>query len=92
MYDAHGFLSASIKIVEMGQARENVLLNIREDLEGPVIESSVSIPSIPAAAEDLANTISENRDVLQSLDTVLNKIKRIADITVGMVDTLARVK
>ncbi|KAF7982115.1 hypothetical protein HWV62_29831 [Athelia sp. TMB] len=90
MYDAHGFLSASIKIVEMDQARENVLTKIREDLNGRAMHSSVSIPSIPAAAENLENNISENIDVLQSLDAVLNKIKRIADVTVDMVDTLAR--
>ncbi|KAF7978465.1 hypothetical protein HWV62_45583, partial [Athelia sp. TMB] len=90
MYDADGFLSASIKIVEMGQAHKNALLNMREDLEGRGIESSDSVPPIPPAVEGLANTISENKDVLQSLGTVLNKIKRIADVTVDMVDTLAK--
>ncbi|KAF7982120.1 hypothetical protein HWV62_29841 [Athelia sp. TMB] len=90
MYDAHGFLSASIKIVEIGQARENALLGIREDLEGRDIESSAPVPSIPPVVEDLANTISANEDVLQSLGTVLSKIKRIADITFEVVDTLAK--
>ncbi|KAF7974289.1 hypothetical protein HWV62_12428 [Athelia sp. TMB] len=88
MYDAHGFLSASINIVEMSQARENALLSIREDFEGRDIESSAPVPSIPPAVEDLANTIFANKDVLQSLGTVLNKIKRIADVTVDVVDTL----
>ena len=92
MYDAHGFLSASIKIVEMGQARENILLNMREDLEGQVMESPASMPSIPPAVGSLANTLSENEDVLQSLGTVISKIKRIADVTVDMVDALAKVK
>ncbi|KAF7979625.1 hypothetical protein HWV62_41573 [Athelia sp. TMB] len=90
MYDAHGFLSASIKIVEMGQAHKNTLLNMREDLEGRGIDASAPVPSIRPAVEGLANTISENKDVLQSLSTVLNKIKRIADVTVDMVDTLAK--
>lgn len=91
MYDAHEFLSASINIVEMSQARENALLSIREDFEGRDIEASASVPSIPLAVEDLANTIFANKDVLQSLGTVLNKIKRIADVTVDVVDTLAKV-
>ncbi|KAF7970641.1 hypothetical protein HWV62_23370 [Athelia sp. TMB] len=39
----------------------------------------------------LALLNAENEAVLQCLDTVLNKIKRITDATVGMVDTLARV-
>ncbi|KAF7966894.1 hypothetical protein HWV62_36623, partial [Athelia sp. TMB] len=34
---------------------------------------------------------AENEAVLQSLSTILNKIKRIADVTVGLVDTLATV-
>ncbi|KAF7968879.1 hypothetical protein HWV62_29156 [Athelia sp. TMB] len=90
MYDADGFISAGIKILDKGQARENVLSNIRDDLEGQHIASSPPMPSVPPAADGLANTISENEDLLQSLGTVLDKIKLIADVTVGMVDTLAK--
>ncbi|KAF7968758.1 hypothetical protein HWV62_29555 [Athelia sp. TMB] len=90
MYDADGFISAGIKILDKGQARENVLSNIRDDLEGQHIAASHPMPSVPPAADGLANTISENEDLLQSLGTVLDKIKLIADVTVGMVDTLAK--
>ncbi|KAF7965338.1 hypothetical protein HWV62_44307, partial [Athelia sp. TMB] len=90
MYDADGFISAGIKILDRGQARENVLSNIRDDLEGQHIASSHLMPPVPPAADGLANTISENEDLLQSLGTVLDKIKLIADVTVGMVDTLAK--
>ncbi|KAF7973533.1 hypothetical protein HWV62_14966 [Athelia sp. TMB] len=90
MYDADGFISAGIKILDKGQARENVLSNIRDDLEGQHIASSPSMPSVPPAADGLANTVSDNEDLLQSLGTVLGKIKLIADVTVGMVDTLAK--
>ena len=92
MYDAHGFISAGITISDMGPARENLLSNIREDLEGEQLDSPAPMLSIPPAADGLANTISENEDLLQSLGTVLGKIKLIADVTIGMVDTLAKVK
>ncbi|KAF7966213.1 hypothetical protein HWV62_39680 [Athelia sp. TMB] len=91
MYDAHGFISAGIKISNAVQGRENVLADIRGDLEGQHIASPPPMPPVPSAAEGLANTISENEDLLQSLGTVLDKIKLIADATVGMVDTLAKV-
>ncbi|KAF7967746.1 hypothetical protein HWV62_33234 [Athelia sp. TMB] len=91
MYDADGFISAGIKILDKGQARENVLSNIRDDLEGQHIASSYLMPPIPPAADGLANTTSENEDLLQSLGTVLDKIKLITDVTVGMVDTLAKI-
>ncbi|KAF7966616.1 hypothetical protein HWV62_37635 [Athelia sp. TMB] len=90
MYDANGFISAGIKISDQGQARENVLSDIQDDLESQHITSPPPMPLIPPAAEGLANTISENEVLLQSLGTVLDKIKMIADVTVGVVDTLAK--
>ncbi|KAF7970237.1 hypothetical protein HWV62_24726 [Athelia sp. TMB] len=89
MYDADGFISAGIKILDQGQARENVLSNMREDVEGE-LDSPALMQSIPPAADGLANMVSENEDLLQSLATIVDKIKLIADVTVGMVDALAK--
>ena len=44
------------------------------------------------AEERPALLIAENEAVLQSLGTVLNKIKRIVDATAGMVDTITKVR
>ncbi|KAF7967840.1 hypothetical protein HWV62_32914 [Athelia sp. TMB] len=90
MYDAHGFISAGIKVLDIGQARENVLANIRDDLQGQPLESPTPILSISTAVDGLANTMTENEDILQILGAVLEKIKLIADATVGMLDTLSK--
>ncbi|KAF7966617.1 hypothetical protein HWV62_37637, partial [Athelia sp. TMB] len=91
-YHANGIITASIKIAGDAQARENVLLNAQRDLQGLGTESPALIPSIPSAVEDFANTITESDDVLKSLGAILEKIKCIADATVGVVDTLAKVR
>ncbi|KAF7965339.1 hypothetical protein HWV62_44309 [Athelia sp. TMB] len=90
-YHADGFITASIEIAGEAQARENVLLNAQRDLQGLRAESPALAPSIPSAVEDFANTIIESDDVLKSLGAILEKIKCIADATVGVVDTLAKV-
>ncbi|KAF7967747.1 hypothetical protein HWV62_33236 [Athelia sp. TMB] len=90
-YHANGIITASIKIAGDAQARENVLLNAQRDLQGLRAESPALVPSIPSAVEDFANTITESDDVLKSLGAILEKIKCIADATVGVVDTLAKV-
>ncbi|KAF7967919.1 hypothetical protein HWV62_32533 [Athelia sp. TMB] len=90
-YHADGFITASIEIAGEAQARENVLLNVQRDLQGLRAESPALVPSIPSAVEDFANTITESDDVLKSLGAILEKIKCIADATVGVVDTLAKV-
>ncbi|KZP10825.1 hypothetical protein FIBSPDRAFT_989169, partial [Athelia psychrophila] len=90
MSDAQGAISASIKASDGGQARQNLLRVAQEDLTRRRIDHD-DVLSVPEALTNVAETISNNEDLLKSLGTVINKIQRIADVTLDAVDALAKV-
>ncbi|KZP29382.1 hypothetical protein FIBSPDRAFT_216561 [Athelia psychrophila] len=89
--DAQGLISVGIKAVNVDQARHNLLETARQDIErGDLAHADVTLPT-PQGLENVGAAVSENKDLLQSLGTVLNKIQVIADATVNAVDVLAKV-
>lgn len=52
---------------------------------------SALVSGIGSKLDTLAGNISQNADILVNLGTVLDKIQRLADVTVQAMDTLAKV-
>lgn len=73
------------------KARENLLQTLQEDIQQGGIANTH--PALPAqqGLQNLGAAVSENDDVLQSLGTVLKKVKVISDATAKAVDVLAKV-
>ncbi|KZP10770.1 hypothetical protein FIBSPDRAFT_200091 [Athelia psychrophila] len=88
MYDAQGIISAGIKVSDNKQARENELDGGHEALAR--IDHDPA-PALPEASTNLAETISNNADLLVTMGTVISKIQRIAEVTFDAVDALAKV-
>ncbi|KZP24269.1 hypothetical protein FIBSPDRAFT_427282, partial [Athelia psychrophila] len=86
MYDAHGAISAGIKALANDEACQNLLRVAREDL------ACIDHDAAPAVPEtNVAETLSNDEDLLQSLGTVIEKIQCIAKVTLDAVDALAKV-
>ncbi|KZP04133.1 hypothetical protein FIBSPDRAFT_968406, partial [Athelia psychrophila] len=89
--EAQGLIFVGIKAVNVGQARHNLLETAQQDIErGDLAHADFTLPT-PQGLENVGAAVSENKDLLQSLGTVLNKIQVIADATVNAVDVLAKV-
>ncbi|KZP24098.1 hypothetical protein FIBSPDRAFT_930079, partial [Athelia psychrophila] len=89
--DAQGLISVGIKAIKADRARDNVLETARQDIERGHLEHADSTLPAQQGLENLGAVASENKDLLQSLGTVLNKIQVIADATVNAVDVIAKV-
>ncbi|KAF7967810.1 hypothetical protein HWV62_32965 [Athelia sp. TMB] len=70
---------------------EETPAHVSKPEEDPHTGHTASTSAISQGLETLVNTASQNSDVLVSLGNVLDKIQRIADVTVSAVDTLAKV-
>ncbi|KZP24326.1 hypothetical protein FIBSPDRAFT_1012222, partial [Athelia psychrophila] len=90
MYDAQGVISAGIEVSEDGLARRNVLHGVHEDLAHRNIDHDAALV-VPDALTNMAETLSNNEDLLDSLTTVMSKIESIVAVTLGAVDALAKV-
>lgn len=90
MHDARGSISVGIKLSDSDQARQNRLRGAREDLERRRFEHAAASP-VPEVVGTVGTTLSNNESLLASLGTVLDKVQRIAEVTAGAVDTLAKV-
>ncbi|KAF7970642.1 hypothetical protein HWV62_23372, partial [Athelia sp. TMB] len=91
MYNASGYIYASMRIADATQARKNELSNIRDDIEAQHIASPAPMSSNYPMIDTMVDNLSANKDLLQAVGNVLNQIKQIADVTVKMMDTLAKV-
>lgn len=90
-HDAQGSLSLCLKKLDAGEARANVLQTAQEDIDqGGLAHTEPTFPA-QEGLQNLGVAVSENDDVLQSLGTVLEKVKVIADATANAVDGLAKV-
>ncbi|KZP24088.1 hypothetical protein FIBSPDRAFT_429370 [Athelia psychrophila] len=89
--EAQGLISVGIKAMNADQARDNVLETARQDIERGDLEHADSTLPAQQGLENLGAVASENKDLLQSLGTILNKIQVIADATVNAVDVIAKV-
>ncbi|KZP24074.1 hypothetical protein FIBSPDRAFT_429067 [Athelia psychrophila] len=89
--EAQGLISVGIKAMNADQARDNVLETARQDIERGDLEHADSTLPAQQGLENLGVVASENKDLLQSLGTILNKIQVIADATVNAVDVIAKV-
>ncbi|KZP16034.1 hypothetical protein FIBSPDRAFT_934893 [Athelia psychrophila] len=88
MYDAQGVISAGIKVLDNDQARQNMLHVAGKDVA--CIDQDAT-PAVPEALSNVAETVANNGDLLQSLGTVLEKVHSIAQVTINAVDVLAKV-
>lgn len=83
-------MSVCLKVLDVGQARENVQQTTQVDIE----QSSLArVDSALLPQEELQNfsvIASGNDDLLRSLGTVLEKVRVIADVTAKAVDALAK--
>lgn len=81
-----------IEVADTGEARANVLQTAQGDIDqGGLAHLEPAFP----AQEGLQNfgaTVTQSEDVLESLGTVLEKVKVIADATAKVVDVLAKVR
>lgn len=73
------------------QARGNLLNNAQQDIEHGHLQHADSTRAAQGL-ENLGAAASENKDLLQSLGTVLDKIQAIADATVNVVDVISKVR
>ena len=78
-------------VIELPEETYARISKLEEDPQRPDTGHTASTLAISQGLETLVNNTSRNSDVLVSLGTVLDKIQRIADVTVGAVDTLAKV-
>ncbi|KAF7987115.1 hypothetical protein HWV62_313 [Athelia sp. TMB] len=78
------------EVTKNGRAEETPA-HVSKAKEDPHTGHTASTSAISQGLETLVNTASQNSDVLVSLGNVLDKIQRIADVTVSAVDTLAKV-
>lgn len=79
-----------IKIADGRQTREILQASAQDDIQQADL---VHVDSPLPAQEGLQNlgaAVSQNEDVLQSLGTVLEKIKMIADATANVVGVVAQ--
>ncbi|KZP16029.1 hypothetical protein FIBSPDRAFT_934889, partial [Athelia psychrophila] len=90
MTDAQGAISATIKASDDGQARQNLLRVVEEDIARRHIDHGAAL-AVPEAFKNVAANVSNNEDLLQSLGIVIEKIQCIAKITLNAVDALAKV-
>ncbi|KZP08039.1 hypothetical protein FIBSPDRAFT_1052611 [Athelia psychrophila] len=101
MYDAQGAISAGIKASESDPARQNLLRVAQEDLAPQHIDhdTALSVPEAfnqhidhdAALSSNVDANVSSHEDLLKSLETIINKIQRIAAVTLDTVDALAKV-
>lgn len=91
MYNAQGVIKMHIKPISGGTARRILASNAQNDIERRHLDDAKPSPFAPQILEGVSATISDQQDLLQSMGTVLDKIKVIANVTATALDTLAKV-
>ncbi|KAF7985618.1 hypothetical protein HWV62_3939 [Athelia sp. TMB] len=88
-FNARGNLYVNIKTVGTEEALKNAVEAVELDLQRQHIDNSTK-PDVPEALNTLADTVSDGKDVLASIVTVLEKVQQIAVVTSKVMGVLAR--
>lgn len=79
-----------IKVADGRQARDILQARAQDDIQQAHLVHAESSLLAQEGLQNLGAAVSENEDVLQSLETVLEKIKVIADATADAVGVIAQ--